>query len=138
MKDVKELIAQMTQLVQPQTHVVSADQSKIALQELLEKVEARNGVWGMPIRKLANLPYPFEQLHGRCAALAERIGTIFLENFVDKDTLVGSSLLSQERGRRGRPTLEAKRQAELNPKRTLEQFWKEFVTSLQADDAVRI
>jgi dihydrofolate synthase/folylpolyglutamate synthase len=120
------LIAQMTQLVQAKTHVVSADQSKIALQDLLEKVEARGGVWGMPIRKLAILPYPFEQLHGRCAALAERIGSIFLENFVDKNTLVGShSLLSQERGRRGRPTLEAKRQAELNPKRTLEQFWKE-------------
>jgi len=34
-------------------------------------------------------------------------------------------LLTKQKGQRGRPTLEAKRQSELNPKRTLEQFWKE-------------
>ena len=42
-----------------------------------EKVEAKGALWVMPIRKLAPLPYPFEQLHGRCAALAERIEATF-------------------------------------------------------------
>lgn len=122
----QELIDEMIQFVKPQTHVVSADQSKLALQDLLEKVESCGGVWGMPIRKLAPLAYPLEQLHGRCAALAERIGSIYVENFTDEETFVAAtSLLAKERGRRGRPTLEAKRQAEMNPKRTIEQFWKD-------------
>ena len=43
------------------SHVVSADQSKLNLQIMQELVEAEGGVWEMPIRKLANLPYPFEQ-----------------------------------------------------------------------------
>ena len=42
------------------------------------------------------------------------------------------SLLAQEKGSRGRPTIEAKRQSELNPKRTLEQFWKETVANVPA------
>ena len=37
----------------------------------------------MPIRKLAPLTYPFEQLHGRCAALAERIAYIYINTFVN-------------------------------------------------------
>ena len=39
--------------------------------------------------------------------------------------VVTNSLLTKQKGQRGRPTLEIKRQAELNPKRTIEQFWKE-------------
>ena len=35
--------------------------------------EQQGATWAMPIRKLAQLSYPFEQLHGRSAALAERI-----------------------------------------------------------------
>src|SRR5205807_2052446 len=31
---------------------------------------------------------------------------------------------------RGRPTLEAKRHADLHPKKTIEQFWKEIVSTL--------
>lgn len=113
--------------------VVSGDQSKAHLQTMLEKTEMHGGSWAMPIRKLAALPYPFEQLHGRCAALAERIAQLFVENFADKAKLNPlTSLLAQAKGQRGRPTLEAKRQAEMNPKRTMEQFWKETAATLPA------
>lgn len=117
--------------VKPGTHVVSADQSKLNLQVMLELVEARGGVWDMPIRKLIPLEYPFEQLHGRCAALAERIASIYINTFVNKGVVVVSkTLLTKLKGQRGRPTLEAKRQSELHPKRTMEQFWKEVSSSL--------
>jgi folylpolyglutamate synthase/dihydropteroate synthase len=80
----------------------------------------------MPIRKLAPLAYPYEQLHGRCAALAERIAYIYVNSFANKDAVVVSgTILTKQKGRRGRPTLEVKRQSELNPKKTVEQFWKD-------------
>lgn len=117
--------------VKPGTHVVSADQSKLNLQVMLELVEAHGGVWDMPIRKLAPLEYPFEQLHGRCAALAERISSIYINSFLNKGTVVvNKTLLTKQKGQRGRPTLEAKRQSELHPRRTLEQFWKEVSSTL--------
>lgn len=117
--------------VRPGTHVVSADQSKLNLQVMHELVAEQGGVWDMPIRKLAPLEYPFEQLHGRCAALAERIASIYVNTFANKDAVVVSkTLLTKQKGQRGRPTLEAKRQSELNPKRTVEQFWKEIHCSV--------
>src|SRR4029077_4958042 len=86
---------------------------------------ARGGHWAMPIRKLVALEYPFEQLHGRCAALAERASQLFVEHVVVKDSLYSAnSFLTKPKGQRGRPTTEAKRVMELNPKRTLEDFWK--------------
>lgn len=124
---IKEILA----TVKPETHVVSADQSKANLQGMLEETKKHGGNWAMPIRKLATLSYPFEQLHGRCAALAERICQIYIETCAHKDTLiVENSLLAKQKGQRGRPTLEAKRQAELNPKKTVDQFWKETATTL--------
>ena len=93
--------------------------------------EAQGGHWAMPIRKLAPLAYPFEQLHGRCAALAERVAQMFMENYYNKGaTITADSLLSKQKGERGRPTLEAKRKSELQPKKTLEQFWKEELNEL--------
>ncbi|MEX0939806.1 MAG: hypothetical protein WDZ41_00425 [Candidatus Babeliales bacterium] len=119
--------------VKSETHVVSADQSKANLQLMLDETKRHGGTWAMPIRKLAALNYPFEQLHGRCAALAERICQIYIESFYRQQMdSVENSLLAKQKGQRGRPTLEAKRQAELNPKKTLEQFWKETATSLPA------
>jgi len=121
----------MLSTVKEGTHVVSADQSKLHLQTMLEMTKAKGGTWAMPIRKLAQLNYPFEQLHGRCAALAERIGDIYINTFANKNAiLVNQSLIAKQKGQRGRPTLEAKRQAELNPKRTVEQFWKETENTL--------
>lgn len=126
-----ELIKNMLSIVNAGTHVISADQSKINLQLMLDITKAKNGVWAMPIRKLAQLTYPFEQLHGRCAALAERVADIFVNTFANRDAIVvADTLLTKQKGQRGRPTIEAKRQAELNPKRTVEQFWKETCNTL--------
>ena len=125
------LIKEVLSIVKPGTIVVSADQSKLNLQTMQEIVTEKNGEWAMPIRKLAPLAYPFEQLHGRCAALAERITSIFINSFATKDAvIVTNSLLTKKKGQRGRPTLEIKRQTELNPKRTIEQFWKETLNTL--------
>ncbi len=126
-------IADMLELVKPGTHVISADQSKLSLQTMLTIVESKGATWEMPIRKLAQLNYPFEQLHGRCAALAERIAQIYVNTILAKDSVVVSgSLLTKQKGQRGRPTLEAKRQQELNPRKTIEQFWKETEATLPA------
>lgn len=117
--------------VQKGTFVVSADQSKINLQGMLNLVEAQGGTWAMPIRKLAQLSYPFEQLQGRCAALAERIASIYINDCAEKNaTVIADSLLMKKEGLRGRPTIEAKRHSELNPQRTIEQFWKEQINTL--------
>lgn len=126
-----ELLEKVLCLVKSGTQAVSADQSKLNLQTMQNIVEKNGGVWIMPIRKLAPLSYPCEQLHGRCAALAERVAQIFVENTVKQgSSTLAHSLLARQRGQRGRPTIEAKRQSELNPKRTIEQFWRETVSTL--------
>jgi len=113
-------------IVKQGTHIVSGDQSKATLQLMQDLTEAQGGHWAMPIRKLAPLNYPFEQLHGRCAALAERIAQLYVEHFMKKDTtIIINSLLMKQKGQRGRPTIEAKRELEINPRKTVEQFWKE-------------
>lgn len=130
-KKVEELITEISKIAKENCWVISADQSKISLQNLQEQAVSSGAKWAMPIRKLAPLPYPFEQLHGRCAALAERSAQIFAENWAFKDAkIVSDSLLIKPKGQRGRPTIEAKRQAELNPRKTLEQFWKDTYTLL--------
>ncbi|MCK5632379.1 hypothetical protein KAH94_01395 [bacterium] len=130
---IKQDIEKKLAFVQPGTWVISADQSKINLQSMLELSNKKGGKWAMPIRKLAPLAYPFEQLHGRCAALAERVSHIYINQIANKDgIIVGESLLTKPKAQRGRPTLEAKRQAELNPQKTLDQFWKEDHCTLPA------
>lgn len=129
---VKDAIIETLGVVKPNTYVVSADQSKLNLQVMHDIVTEKKGVWSMPIRKLAALPYPFEQLHGRCAALAERISQTYVNSFTNNNAVVANTLLSKQKGLRGRPTLEAKRQSELNPKKTVEQFWKETSNLLSA------
>lgn len=127
----KESIEEILSIVKENTYVVSADQSKLNLQIMHDIVNAKQATWSMPIRKLAPLAYPYEQLHGRCAALAERISSTYVNSFSNKDAIVVSgTLLSKQKGQRGRPTIEAKRQLELNPKKTIDQFWKETQHSL--------
>jgi folylpolyglutamate synthase/dihydrofolate synthase len=126
-----ELVKNIADLAVKNSIVISADQSKINLQTIQEKSIENCAKWAMPIRKLANLPYPFEQLHGRCAALAERAAQLFIENFTNKhDAIIASSLLIKPKGQRGRPSLETKRSLELNPRRTVEQFWQEYETAI--------
>jgi dihydrofolate synthase/folylpolyglutamate synthase len=125
------LVNRFLNIVKPKTHVVSADQSKLNLQTMEDIVKEKGAVWSMPIRKLALLPYPFEQLHGRCAALAERVASIFINIFVNENSvIVAESLLTKIKGQRGRPTLEAKRRSEMNPKKTVDQFWKDTTNDL--------
>lgn len=126
-----ELVKNFADIATKNSIVISADQSKINLQVIQAKALENGAQWAMPIRKLAALPYPFEQLHGRCAALAERAAQIFIENFTSKNNaLVANSLLVKSKGQRGRPSLETKRNLELNPRRTVEQFWKGCETSI--------
>jgi dihydrofolate synthase/folylpolyglutamate synthase len=127
----EKAVKQMLSGLSSENHVISADQSKINLNIMQKITVSYNATWAMPIRKLAPLPYPFEQLHGRSAALAERIAHIYVNNFLPLDTvIVSNSILIKQKGQRGRPTLEAKRQSELNPRRTIEQFWKDTLNTL--------
>ncbi|MBT4856399.1 hypothetical protein HOM50_00975 [bacterium] len=130
-KDADLLIKEIMTAVKKDSWVVSADQSKLNLQIMQDMTGKKKAQWAMPIRKLATLSYPFEQLHGRCAALAERIAQLYVEHHATKNaTFVANSLLVKPKGQRGRPTLEAKRQSELNPKKTIEHFWKETQATL--------
>ncbi len=125
------LIKQAMGIIKKDTWIVSGDQSKNNLHLMQELTKEQGGHWAMPIRKLAPLAYPFEQLHGRCAALAERVAQTFIERHFNKGvTITADSLLSRQKGTRGRPTLEAKRQSELKPRKTLGQFWKEELNEL--------
>ena len=124
-------IRESLSIVKPGMLVVSADQGKLNLQSMQNVVEEMGATWVMPIRKLAPLQYPFEQLHGRCAALAERIARIYANDLAPEGTIGDiSSLLTQKRGQRGRPTSEAKKQLEQHPRRTVDQFWKETLCAL--------
>jgi folylpolyglutamate synthase/dihydrofolate synthase len=126
-----DVAQQMVTMVKPDMYVISGDQSKATLQLLQKEVARLRGHWAMPVRKLATLAYPFEQLHGRCAALAERIAQLFVERHIDRSLVSEeNSLLVRRAGQRGRPTRAAKRMQELNPRKTIEQFWKETSTEL--------
>ncbi|MFC1843004.1 hypothetical protein ACFLYU_05095 [Candidatus Dependentiae bacterium] len=132
-ENISDFITDVMGVIRKNTWVISADQNKFNLQTMQELAENKGAQWAMPIRKLAPLSYPFEQLHGRCAALAERIAHIFVNKIVVKSAeVISGSLLTKPKAQRGRPTLEAKRQAELNPRKTIEQFWKEAENTLSA------
>ena len=80
--------AAFTNIVSPltsKTYFVSADQNKQNLQIMHQLIQSKGSIWLMPIRKIAPLEYPLEQLHGRCAALAERIAHVYSDNFLHKD-----------------------------------------------------
>jgi len=131
--EIKKQVEAFKTTIKKGTWVISADQSKFNLQTIQTMAETSNASWAMPIRKLATLQYPFEQLHGRCAALAERVAQIFVQKIADqKAIIVNKSLLAKPKGQRGRPTIEAKKQAELNPKKTTDEFWQETTTTLRA------
>ncbi|MFA5998872.1 MAG: hypothetical protein WC747_02560 [Candidatus Babeliales bacterium] len=76
-----------------QTHVISANQSTLSLLTMEQRTIQKNGVWVMPIRKVAPLAYPFEQLFGRSAALADRIIQIYLEK-ISVNQATGSTTTS--------------------------------------------
>jgi len=123
---------EMVSIAQPGALFVSAEQSKIRLQKMKIWTEARGGAWFMPVRKLANLPYIYEQLYGRTASLGERITQLYVEEILKRfSPFLRGNLLATQEGQRGRPTLEAKRAAEINPIKSMKLFWKEQFSFLR-------
>ncbi len=124
--DLDDVAFEMLGIAKPNTWFISAEQSKIRLQKMKTWSEEHKVRWAMPIRKLAMLPYIYEQLFGRIASLGERIAQIYIEDINGKfSPFLRGNLLATQKGQRGRPTLEAKRNAELNPIKTLKSFWGE-------------
>lgn len=124
--DLDAVACEMIDVAKPGTWVISAEQSKLRLQKMKTHAENKNVRWAMPIRKLASLPYIFEQLYGRIASLGERIAQLYVEDIQGKfSPFLRGNLLATKKGQRGRPTIEAKRNAELNPIKTLKIFWRE-------------
>lgn len=130
--DLDHMAFEMLEIAKEKTWFISAEQSKIRLQKMKTLAESHGVFWAMPIRKLSALPYIFEQLYGRVASLGERIAQIYVEDIKSKfSPFLRGNLLATEKGRRGRPTLEAKRNSELNPIKTLKGFWNEEFTLLK-------
>jgi folylpolyglutamate synthase/dihydrofolate synthase len=124
--DLDQMAFDMMEVAKAGSWLVSAEQSKIRLQKMKTKAEEKGVFWAMPIRKLAPLPYIFEQLYGRAASLAERIAQMYVEEIKQRfSPFLRGNLLATERGRRGRPTTEAKQNSILNPIKTLKHFWLE-------------
>ena len=122
--DLDAVTNELMTVVQPNAWFISSEQSKLRLTKMRTMVEERGGCWSMPIRKLAPLPYIYEQLYGRIASLSERIVQLYLEEVLKKfSPFLRGNLLATQQGKRGRPTLAAQRQAELNPVKTLKTFW---------------
>lgn len=130
--ELDDIAKELVTVSQPGAWFVSAEQSKLRLQKMKTWVEDLGGNWAMPIRKLAPLPYIYEQLYGRIASLGERIVQIYAEEIKEKfSPFLRGNLLATQKGKRGRPTLEAKRQAELNPIKTMRTFWSDEFSLLR-------
>jgi dihydrofolate synthase/folylpolyglutamate synthase len=124
--DLDHIAFEMLEIAKAGSWFISAEQSKIRLQKMKAIADGHKVLWAMPIRKLSALPYIYEQLYGRIASLGERIAQIYAEDIKSKfSPFLRGNLLATEKGRRGRPTLEAKRNSELNPIKTLKGFWTE-------------
>lgn len=124
--DLEGIMAHMLEIARPDSWFISAEQSKLRLQKMKIWVEGHGAKWAMPIRKLATLPYIYEQLYGRTVSLGERVAQIYVEDVKKKfSPFLRGNLLATKQGQRGRPTLEAKRQSELNPLKTLKLFWND-------------
>lgn len=125
-QDLDQVACEMIEIAKPTSWFVSSEQSKTRLQKMKNYADEKGIKWTMPIRKLATLPYIYEQLYGRSASLGERIAQIYVEDVKGKfSPFLRGNLLATQKGQRGRPTLEAKRHAELNPIKTLKSFWNE-------------
>ena len=125
-EDLDSMMMEMIEISRAGNWFVSADQSKIRLKKMKGLLEGKGVLWSMPIRKLAPLPYIYEQLYGRTASLGERIAQIYVEDIKGMfSPFLRGNLLATREGQRGRPTLEAKKAAELNPLKTTKTFWRD-------------
>ncbi len=123
-KDLDNVAYEMMGVCTPGSWCISAEQSKLKLQKMKAFAEGNSYQWSMPIRKLSPLPYIYEQLFGKEASMAERIAQLYVENIKGNfSPFLRGNLLATQKGQRGRPTLEAKRNSELNPLKTIKSFW---------------
>ncbi|KKR96657.1 MAG: hypothetical protein UU47_C0011G0011 [candidate division TM6 bacterium GW2011_GWE2_41_16] len=130
-EELNQEIFEVMQLAGSGTHVITGDQTKHSVSCMQKLAEEKKCVWEMPIRKLVPLPYPYEQIHGRAAALAERISQTYVKKFIEPFIAATSNgVLIKTKGKKGRPTLEAKKELELNPQKTLDQFWCKTIAQL--------
>jgi dihydrofolate synthase/folylpolyglutamate synthase len=128
-RDLDELSYEILSVAKPHTWVVSSEQKKLRLKKMKAFAEQNTYRWAMPIRKVASLPYIFEQLYGHMASLAERIGQLYVEELKGAPSpFLRGTVLATQKGHRGRPTLEAKRHAALFPVKTLKNFWRNNFT----------
>ncbi len=124
-EELDKLAFEMMEITKPGHWFISAEQSKLRLQKMKNWIETHGSKWAMPTRKQAPLPYPYEQLYGKNASLAERIVQIYVNNIKNKfSPFLRGNLLATQEGQRGRPTLEAKKLAEKKPIKTLKKFWQ--------------
>jgi len=130
--DLDAIALELISVAQPGALFISAEQSKLRLQKMKTLVEDIGARWAMPIRKLAPLPYIYEQLYGRTASLGERITQVYVEEVQKRfSPFLRGNLLATQEGQRGRPTLEAKRNAEINPIKSMKNFWKQQTSFLR-------
>ena len=124
--DLDKIAFEMLEIAKEGGWFISAEQSKLRLQKMKEFIEDRGVRWAMPIRKLAALPYMYEQLYGRTASLGERIAQIYIEDIKGRfSPFLRGNLLATQKGQRGRPTLKAKQDSQINPIKTLKSFWRD-------------
>ncbi|MFH1644438.1 MAG: Mur ligase family protein [bacterium] len=124
--DLDAVAFEMLEIAKEGSWFISAEQSKLRLQKMKDFLSERGVRWAMPIRKLATLPYLYEQLYGRSASLGERIAQIYVEDIKGRfSPFLRGNLLATQKGQRGRPTLKAKQDAQINPLKTLKNFWRD-------------
>ena len=126
--DIFQTIQQLTSNSTTKTHIISADQNKLHLQLLKQATIQHFSSWIMPIRKVVALPYPYEQIYGRCAALAEKIAFVCVELFPDLSKST-HSIISKQVARRGRPSLQDIKKAQQEKSLSLPQFWQQITTT---------
>jgi dihydrofolate synthase/folylpolyglutamate synthase len=130
--DLDEVAKEIVGLAGKGTLFICAEQGKLRLQKMHAWVDENGAQWVMPVRKLAALPYISEQLYGHVASLAEKITQMYVEDIKGKfSPFLRGNILATGKGQRGRPTLEAKREAERNPLKTLKSFWLEEFSLLR-------
>ena len=125
-KDLEKITNETVALAKENSWLVSAEQSKIRLKKMKELAEKNKINWSMPVRKLAPIPYIYEQLYGRSASLGERLAQLYSEKIKEKfSSFLRGNMLELQKGQRGRPTLEEKKSAAENPIKSLQKFWNE-------------
>ncbi len=116
----------MNELVKKDTWFVTSDTQKDSLIRMKELTTTLQGNWAMPVRKAAPLAYPYSQLHGKCAALAERIAHLVVDAKHTVETQHIDSLLGKKRNKRGRPTNEEKERLARKKVPSLEELWQDY------------